>query len=315
MKSTNCISKIQSQLEAAFKSQDPELFDIVFDIEGKKLNADKLILSVNSSTFKSMLSDRWISKNDAIKIETYKFDDFKELLTFIYSGECNLTNENIFAILDISEFYQVEDSKELCDVFLSKTKLNFSNVLQLIETSNMYSLIQTKEPIQTFIFQNFANLVKFDGFLNANKSIIKEILAMESNLSKHHENIFQSIYKWSENQAYKKQNLSDNKIFYMNNAIKTEMQEFLPNIQFKKMTLNFLHEFVVPRGFLFTYVELADILKNSDVDARVKITNSNGQAIYCDLSREQKQEIEIITSLIGRESDNEHSFIKEKRWW
>uniref|UniRef100_A0A914Q909 BTB domain-containing protein n=1 Tax=Panagrolaimus davidi TaxID=227884 RepID=A0A914Q909_9BILA len=92
MKSWKYTNNIFSQLEAAFKSQDPELFDIVFEIEGKKLYADKLILSINSSTFKSMLSDRWISKNNSIKIETYKFEDFKELLTFIYSGECNLTS-------------------------------------------------------------------------------------------------------------------------------------------------------------------------------------------------------------------------------
>uniref|UniRef100_A0A914QNR9 BTB domain-containing protein n=1 Tax=Panagrolaimus davidi TaxID=227884 RepID=A0A914QNR9_9BILA len=94
MKSMNYIKKLQPQLVAAFKSQDPELFDIVFDIEGKKLYADKLILSI----FKSMLSNRWISKNDAIKIKTYKFNDFKKLLTFIYSGECILTDANILTM-------------------------------------------------------------------------------------------------------------------------------------------------------------------------------------------------------------------------
>uniref|UniRef100_A0A914Q7D3 BTB domain-containing protein n=1 Tax=Panagrolaimus davidi TaxID=227884 RepID=A0A914Q7D3_9BILA len=136
MKSMNYINKLQSQFEAAFKSQDPELFDIVFDFEGKKLYADKLILSINSSTFKSMLSDRWISKNNSIKIETYKFDDFKELLSFIYSGKCKITNENIFTILDMSEFYQIEDLKELCEEYLSKIlELNLTNIFQIIEIS------------------------------------------------------------------------------------------------------------------------------------------------------------------------------------
>uniref|UniRef100_A0A914QE73 BTB domain-containing protein n=1 Tax=Panagrolaimus davidi TaxID=227884 RepID=A0A914QE73_9BILA len=193
MKSMNYINKLLPQLGAAFKSQDHELFDIVFDIEGKKLYADKLILSISSPTFKSMLSDRWISKNDAIKIETYKYDDFKELLTFIYSGECNLSNENIFTMLDVAEFYQTEDLKKLCDEYLSKLELKLTNIFQLLETSNKYSLIQMKEKIQTFVFQKFANFTKFDGFLNADKSIVKEIVAMESNLSKHHEKMFQYV--------------------------------------------------------------------------------------------------------------------------
>uniref|UniRef100_A0A914P643 BTB domain-containing protein n=1 Tax=Panagrolaimus davidi TaxID=227884 RepID=A0A914P643_9BILA len=306
MKSTNYINKPPSQIEAAFKSQNPELLDIVFDFEGKKLYADKLSLSINSSTFKSMLSDRWISKNDSIKTETYKFDDFKELLTFIYSGKCNLTNENIFTILDMSEFYQIEDLKEICDKYLSKTKLNLSNVLQLIETLSKYSLTQMKKPIQTFIFQDFAILAKFDGFLNADKTIIKEIVKMESNFSKHHEDRFQCIYKWSENQAIKKQKLSNDEIFNLNDAIKTDMQDFLPFIQFKKMRLTFLKDFVVPKGFIFTCDELANILKNPNPDARVKITNSLGKSIYCDLSGKRKYEIEIIKSLIGRKSENEN---------
>uniref|UniRef100_A0A914QT46 Uncharacterized protein n=1 Tax=Panagrolaimus davidi TaxID=227884 RepID=A0A914QT46_9BILA len=93
----------------------------------------------------------------------------------------------------------------------------------------------------------------------------------------------------------------------MKDAIKTEMQELLPNIQFKKMKLNFLKKFVVQRGFLFTSDELADILKNSNRDARVKITNSLGKSIYCDISYEQKREIKLIKLLNGRKSDNKDS--------
>uniref|UniRef100_A0A914PQ78 BTB domain-containing protein n=1 Tax=Panagrolaimus davidi TaxID=227884 RepID=A0A914PQ78_9BILA len=203
MKSKKYINKIQPQLEAAFKSQDPDLFDIVFDIKGKKLYADKLILSINSSTFKTMLSDRWISKNNSIKIDAFKFDDFKELLTFIYSGECNITNENILTILDMAEFYQIEDLKELCDEYLSTIELNLSN-----------------------------------------------------------------IYKWSENQAIKKQQLSNDETFDIKDAIKTEMHELLPYLQFKKMKLKFLNEFVVQRGFLFAFDGFANIMKNPNPDAR-----------------------------------------------
>uniref|UniRef100_A0A914QQ39 BTB domain-containing protein n=1 Tax=Panagrolaimus davidi TaxID=227884 RepID=A0A914QQ39_9BILA len=302
----NYINKFHRHLESAFESQDPELFDIVFEIEGKKLYADKLILSINSSTFKSMLSDRWISKNDAIKIETYKFDDFKEMLIFIYSGKCNVTNENIFTILDMSEFYQIDNLKGLCEEYLSKMELNLANIFQLIETSNKYSLIKMKEPIRTFIFQNFANMAKFEGFLKGDKSIIKEIVSKESYLSKYHENIFQSIYEWSENQAIKKQKESNDENFDMNDAIKNEMQKLLPNIQFNKMKLKFLHEFVVRRGFLFAYNELADFLVNSNSYVKVKITNSNGQTIFGDLPRDNCA-AEFIKTLMNRISVNADS--------
>uniref|UniRef100_A0A914PZ29 BTB domain-containing protein n=1 Tax=Panagrolaimus davidi TaxID=227884 RepID=A0A914PZ29_9BILA len=69
------------------KAQNPENFDVAFEIDGKKLYAHKSRLSKISTTFESMLSDRWMSKDETIKIKTNKFDNFKEFITFIYSGE------------------------------------------------------------------------------------------------------------------------------------------------------------------------------------------------------------------------------------
>uniref|UniRef100_A0A914QWX9 BTB domain-containing protein n=1 Tax=Panagrolaimus davidi TaxID=227884 RepID=A0A914QWX9_9BILA len=296
MKSMNYINKIHHQLDAAFKSQDPDLFDIVFDFEGKKLYADKLILSINSSTFKSMLSDRWISKNDSIKIETYKFDDFKELLTYIYSGKCNITNENISRILDMSEFYQIEDLKKLCDEFLSKMEVNLSNIIQLFETLNKYPLIQMKKTIQTFIFQNFETLLKSDEFLNAKKSVVKEIIALGQTFAIKYEEMFQAAYEWSENQAIKKQKESTDKNFNMNDAIKVEMQEFLPYIQLNQIEISFFTKYVVKKGFIFNFDELSDILESVQSNVKVKITNLHGQSVYGLLPKENSA-VSIIKSL------------------
>uniref|UniRef100_A0A914P952 Uncharacterized protein n=1 Tax=Panagrolaimus davidi TaxID=227884 RepID=A0A914P952_9BILA len=129
---------------------------------------------------------------------------------------------------------------------------------------------------------------------------------MESYFSKFHENIFQSIYEWSENQAIKKQKESNDENFNMNDAIKTEMQEFLPYIQFKKMKLTFLMDYVVRRGFLFTYNKLAEILTNANSYVRVKITNSNGQTIFGDLQRDNCA-TEFIKTLMNRVSVNADS--------
>uniref|UniRef100_A0A914PYU8 BTB domain-containing protein n=1 Tax=Panagrolaimus davidi TaxID=227884 RepID=A0A914PYU8_9BILA len=296
MKSLNFINKFHPQLVEAFKSQDPDLFDIVFEIEGKNLYADKLILSINSSTFKSMLSDRWISKNHSIKIETYKFDDFKKLLTFIYSGECNLTDENIFTILDMSEFYQIEDLKELCDEYLSKMELNLSNIIQLSEISNKYSLIQMKEPIQNFIFPNFKIIVKSDEFLNTEKSVVTEIIAVGQTFAIKYDEMFQAAFEWSENQVIKKQDGLSDENFNMNDAIKVEMQEFLPYIKFDQIEYTFFTEYVFERGFIFTSDEFRDILESVKSNVKVKITNKNGQSIYGLLPKENDA-ISIIKSL------------------
>uniref|UniRef100_A0A914QNE9 BTB domain-containing protein n=1 Tax=Panagrolaimus davidi TaxID=227884 RepID=A0A914QNE9_9BILA len=210
-----------------------------------------------------MLSDRWISKNDAIKIESYKYDNFKEFLRFLYSGECQLNDENIFTMIDIAEFYQVNSFKKYCDEYLSKITLNMENIFQLIETSHKYSTTQMKKSIQDFISLNFTKFVKFEGFLKADKSVIEEIFTIKSNAVFKNEELFQAIYEWAEYQVNIKNEFHD-KNFNKNGAIKNEMKQFLPLIEFKKMEISFLKNYVVKRGFLFTYDELSDILINAN---------------------------------------------------
>uniref|UniRef100_A0A914NYY7 BTB domain-containing protein n=1 Tax=Panagrolaimus davidi TaxID=227884 RepID=A0A914NYY7_9BILA len=312
MKSTLFLEKLQRQFEEDFESQNPELFDVVFDIDGKKLHAHKYRLSSVSTIFKSMLSDRWSSKNEAVSIKDYRFEDFKELLSFIYSGKCSFSDTNIFTILDMAEYYQVPHLKELCDEYLSNMELNLIIVFKVREISNRYSLIKAKEAIADFIIQNFITLIKSNELLNAEKLVIKEIVtifATKPQTNKRLENVFLCVYEWAENQAnLKKQQLSNYENFNMNDAIKAEMQEFLPFFEFKNMESSFLLKFVVRRGFLFTKDKLADILEYSKSNFKVKITNNLGQSIFGILSKENKDTIEFIKTISHSESVNCHNY-------
>uniref|UniRef100_A0A914Q434 BTB domain-containing protein n=1 Tax=Panagrolaimus davidi TaxID=227884 RepID=A0A914Q434_9BILA len=86
-----------------------------------KLHSHKFIICPFSTTLDSMLSERWTKPNEPVKIDGYSFDDFKEFLTFIYSGKCKLTNENIFSMVDTAEFFDVYKWAENRVMKLQKT--------------------------------------------------------------------------------------------------------------------------------------------------------------------------------------------------
>uniref|UniRef100_A0AC34FG98 BTB domain-containing protein n=1 Tax=Panagrolaimus sp. ES5 TaxID=591445 RepID=A0AC34FG98_9BILA len=259
-----------------FKTQDPEnaRFDVIFELDGKLLYAHKSVLNLVSDTFDSMLSERWTSKDEPIKIEDYTFDVFYQFITFLYSGECQPTNKNIFSMIDIAEFYNVKCFKNYCDEFVSKVKFNGKNIFTFLEVADKYSLPQLNAALQKFIANDFDQILNSEAILASKRSVIESIVF--SNEVKP-EDLFQLVYKWAEKQAMDKGSNT-------NDAIKSEITSFLPNIQFNYMKLLFLHEFVVPRGFIFESLdELSKILCSRLPENKVKVTNSKGQMLYGNL--------------------------------
>uniref|UniRef100_A0A914XZM5 BTB domain-containing protein n=1 Tax=Panagrolaimus superbus TaxID=310955 RepID=A0A914XZM5_9BILA len=132
-----------------FKAQNPENgdFDVVFEIEGKKLYAHKSKLCEVSSTFNEMLSERWTTPNEPINIQKNTFDDFKTFVTFIYSGEFEFDSNNIFTMVDIAECYDVKIFKKACEDYLLKTEWDLINVFPMLDLAFKYSLEDLKKSL------------------------------------------------------------------------------------------------------------------------------------------------------------------------
>uniref|UniRef100_A0A914QLS0 BTB domain-containing protein n=1 Tax=Panagrolaimus davidi TaxID=227884 RepID=A0A914QLS0_9BILA len=281
----------------AFKAQDHEngYFDVVFEIQGEKLYAHKLKICPVSSTFKSMLSERWTKEpNELIKIEEYSYDDFKEFLTFIYSGKCQLTNQNIVTMVDIAEYYGVQVFKTICEKFLTKMELTLENIYQMIEISNKYLLAEFNQLVIKSASKHISTFLKNEQFYGLEKCTLKKILEL-SDKTKHQEVVFEAVYKWAEKQA--KENLGTDNGLDLNDAIKNVISDLLPFINFRNMDVDFLTFFVVKQTDIFTIPQLRDILwARSGV--RVQITDENGKKMKGELRcDEMKRVVDEIKSL------------------
>uniref|UniRef100_A0AC34G309 BTB domain-containing protein n=1 Tax=Panagrolaimus sp. ES5 TaxID=591445 RepID=A0AC34G309_9BILA len=92
-----------------FQSQDLKNshFDVKFLIDGKELYAHKFVITSVSKTMDAWLCDRWSSKDEDIIIETYSYHNFYQFIQFLYIGNCDITDENIYDFVDMAEFYDV----------------------------------------------------------------------------------------------------------------------------------------------------------------------------------------------------------------
>ena len=144
-----------------------------------------------SEPLKAVTVGSWATK-DAIPITGHSYEDFKEFLTFLYLGQCQIHNYNVMALVDLAESYDVSPLTNKCDIFLTKTKPSAENVLNIYESLKLYSLKNACTIISEFIKTNTSEVLLSAQFLNAKRETIMDIVQME-NLSASEEDLFEAV--------------------------------------------------------------------------------------------------------------------------
>uniref|UniRef100_A0A914QS09 BTB domain-containing protein n=1 Tax=Panagrolaimus davidi TaxID=227884 RepID=A0A914QS09_9BILA len=283
------IDYMQEERFNIFKSQDHENghFDVTFEIDGKKLFANKFMLTSVSETLKAMLSDRWTKKDEAVKIEDYSYDNFYEFLHFLYTGSCDLTNENVFKLVDMAEYYGVSLLKEFCDESLKEMEYNFGNIEELLEFSEKYSMSKLKAAIKHFVTYNFKEVVSNKRFLSYKKPFV-EFMSSFDYCSK--EKIFEAVYKWTEHQVMK-QTTDKNQKFDRLEAVKNKLITEFPHLLF-----------LVEKGFHLSPNELKDLygrFHNRDEDTKFKLIYemAEKQALQEQKMSSDREKFNIVDSI------------------
>jgi len=102
-------NEFETNLSLAFKDlqQTGELFDITLICDENQLQAHKVILSACSPFFREVLR-RNPHKHPLLYLKDVKYEDMQALLTFMYQGEVNVTQEQLNSFLMVAEDLKVK---------------------------------------------------------------------------------------------------------------------------------------------------------------------------------------------------------------
>uniref|UniRef100_A0A914XVA5 BTB domain-containing protein n=1 Tax=Panagrolaimus superbus TaxID=310955 RepID=A0A914XVA5_9BILA len=255
------ICVLQLQKFDLFESQNKETghFDVTFEIDKKFLHAHKFALAAASKTFQTQFSKRWTEKvndDEPIKIQNYSYEEFLQLLCFLYSGVCKLTSDNVFSLTDMGEFYDLPLLKEYCDKFMSKLKndVDIDNVYDKVDFALRYSLSDYLNSIKKFIRQNFESLAKSEQFMIFKKPFVQVMMSVERSFDE--EKLLESVYKWAVHQATLKKDAQNSDEFNMAVAIKNELYGIISDVKFAEINLEFVLQFVADKELIFSTSEL-----------------------------------------------------------
>ena len=136
------------------------------------------MLTGASGPFNAMFSERWATNDGPIPIKNYSFEEFKEFLSFIYFFDCQLSEENIIAMVDMAEYYQVPECTEFCDDFLStEIEITLENGLKMFEFAKRYpSLTKFQIVIDRFMMEEYVDVLESDELLNIGKATFQAVI-------------------------------------------------------------------------------------------------------------------------------------------
>jgi len=228
------------------------LFSDVTLVLGKdRIPAHKVVLCSWSETFRAMLENpTWKeSKLDDLKIDVEEndYDVFKAMLQFMYTGSLAISEDFIVSLLIMSNYYAVETLKESCGRTLGEN-LSEENVFYLLEICEKYDSASLRKECAAYLADNFAELLKSAKIMELSPETWAEMLSSDLIQVSSEEDIFDSVIKYCDQFPKEKRDYSLQKILpavrfpLMSSSFLVDRVESNKSLQHLPVVRKLLHE-------------------------------------------------------------------------
>lgn len=183
---------------------DPVLSDLQLIVGNDRYFAHKLILSISSDVFKTMLtSPTWPEAyTDKIYLEEEPqcivvFEDF---LQYLYTGKIQLSHTSVLPVLILADKYNISDlctvcMEYMCTHFVATTKME-SCVLSWLSYSRMCSHKNLEKACLKYITSNFQFVMESDEFLTISSEMLISFLKSSEIVVSNEVSILQNVMRW-----------------------------------------------------------------------------------------------------------------------
>lgn len=137
------------------------LCDAQFEVDGRIVRAHKIILASRSQYFRAMFTSQMKESFECvIKLNNVSYDIFSSIIDFLYTGQIEVSNNNIESLFHLSHLYDIKQLEIICISYIHDhlCLYNCKNLylLCVIYMCCTYDLIQK---IHVFICENFDFIV------------------------------------------------------------------------------------------------------------------------------------------------------------
>jgi len=155
----------------------PFASDIHFVVGEEKVvvPGHKIILN-QIDYFKNMFSSGLReSFSSEIKIYDCTVPLFMDVLVYIYTGTCEVTDSNCEGLLEQANFFQLPRLTALCEKFWYQN-INVQNAATILQVTDHYNAAQLKQFCIEFIFKNVKEVIRTAGWRNLDIDLVSAVL-------------------------------------------------------------------------------------------------------------------------------------------
>lgn len=205
-------SMMQGIMEMGMEGQNSDI-DII--VEGQSFPCHKLLLAAGSPYFKSMFSSGMMethgSRLELPDIEKETFAAFRE---YIYTGNENITQDNVVELLRAAAIFQVEGLQKSCEQFLG-TGMDNDNCLELFKISRTFGCHTLFEQCKPYVLEGFNGLWKTQEFMELEFDEVESIVKDDNLVPVNEEEICEAVLRWVKHDKEKRKSFIGNLFRYI----------------------------------------------------------------------------------------------------
>ncbi|KAG8455865.1 hypothetical protein GDO86_001888 [Hymenochirus boettgeri] len=136
------------------------LFDVVLKLEGKCIEAHRILLAASCDYFRGMFAGGLKEmEQKEVQIHGISYNAMCRILNFIYTSELELNIQNVQETLAAACQLQISEVVHFCCDFLVSW-VDEENVLELYKLADIFHLNQLTEQLDTFVLRHFSTFLE-----------------------------------------------------------------------------------------------------------------------------------------------------------
>ena len=188
---------------AEFRQQG-EFIDVRLKVGEDEFPAHRIVLAANSDYFHVMFAHGMKESNQEVielKDENISVVAVKILMDFMYSGEINVNDENVFEVLIAADHLQVTSVVQQCCKYLEtgvvKLRFDLPTYCYVIMVADGLGLKDLKETTQRTMASMYKEICEKEDFLcHMNADILSALLCRDDLVAPSENFVFKSVMQW-----------------------------------------------------------------------------------------------------------------------